>query len=553
MDAFFLKQIVSELSAALRGALVSKIHQPNELEIVLTLWTGREELRLLVCADPDNPRLHLTTRKAPNPPAPPRFCQYLRKHLEGMRIASFSLAPYDRSVRIDFQSFRPDAEHERTTLYAELFGRRANLIYVDGDGAILLPLRVESRRESRSREIAPGQPYQPPPPLTRALLPQITREDAARIHATGSSGLPRELLNSIAGLNPELAREAAQRGNDSPEALFEALSELARRYEENDFSPGVATLSDGKRRLLPFPCPAAGFADFQPFPTANEAADRFYSEVAENHELAVLRQKLRSRIAALLKKERHKLENVGGDEERLVEGLEGGARGETLKNNLGELSKGMTSFLGVPLDAALSPVENMNRYFRLARKAKNAIEIVRKRKREVTESVYYIESLEANLNAARTRDELIAVRQELSASFSPRAKKTSARKKEGRRADSPRPAIPQVESVEFRGFTILVGRNNTGNDRIVKDSSPDDLWLHTQGIPGSHVLIKQPPGKEIPGDVIEEGARLAVLHSKAKGSSNVPVFLAFARHVSKFKGAKPGLVRIAKYQTVNVK
>jgi predicted ribosome quality control (RQC) complex YloA/Tae2 family protein len=111
-----------------------------------------------------------------------------------------------------------------------------------------------------------------------------------------------------------------------------------------------------------------------------------------------------------------------------------------------------------------------------------------------------------------------------------------------------------VDRVEAAGYTILVGRNNAGNDRIVKElASPADLWLHAQGIPGSHVLVKVKPGEATPRGVIEEAARLAVLHSKAKGSSNVPVFLAEARHVSKFKGAKPGLVRIAKYRTVSVR
>ncbi len=121
MDAFLLKQVVSELSATLPGALVSRVHQPADREIVLVLWTGHGEKRLLLSADPENCRLHLTTRRSPNPAVPPRFCQYLRRHLEGMRVASLALAPYDRSVRIDFSSSRPDAEHERTTLYAELF------------------------------------------------------------------------------------------------------------------------------------------------------------------------------------------------------------------------------------------------------------------------------------------------------------------------------------------------------------------------------------------------------------------------------------------------
>jgi predicted ribosome quality control (RQC) complex YloA/Tae2 family protein len=67
------------------------------------------------------------------------------------------------------------------------------------------------------------------------------------------------------------------------------------------------------------------------------------------------------------------------------------------------------------------------------------------------------------------------------------------------------------------------------------------------------VLVKKPAGAEVPPAAIEEAARLAVLHSKARGSSNVPVFLAVARDVGKFKGAKPGLVRIAAYTTINVR
>jgi len=551
MDAFLLKQVISELAAELPGALVSKVYQPGEKEIVLELW-GRGEKRLLLSADPELCRIHLTTRKTPNPPSPPRFCQFLRKHLEGMRIAGFSVAPYDRSVRIDFVSSRPDAEHAKTSLYAELFGRHANLIYVDDEGTILEPLRTVSDEESRIREVVPGIPYRPLPRPARVFLPDVTRDDTVRIFASGWEGIPKALQDNVAGLGREVAHEAATRGQEGPDALHEVLRDLVRRYEESDFAPGIGTLAGGKRRILPFPCPAAGFVDFLPFPTANTAADAFYAEVAEAREIAVLRQQVKTRIAALLKKERHKLENVGGDEERLVSGLQGTARGETLKANLGGLKKGVVSFEGIPLDPAKTPVENMNRYFRLARKAKGATGIVRKRKREVAESVYYLESLEGPLESARTRDDVVAVRQELSSSFPSRVK-PSTKKKSGRK-DAPRPVIPQVEKIEFRGYTILVGRNNVGNDRIIKElSAPDDLWLHAQGIPGSHVLVKRLAGKEVSREVIEEAARLAVYHSKAKGSRNTPVFLAEARHVSKFKGAKPGLVRIAKYTTISVR
>jgi predicted ribosome quality control (RQC) complex YloA/Tae2 family protein len=194
----------------------------------------------------------------------------------------------------------------------------------------------------------------------------------------------------------------------------------------------------------------------------------------------------------------------------------------------------------------------MKRYFLLFKKAKRAEEIVRTRKREAAEAVYYLESMEGQLAAAESGEELQAVRQELTQAFA--LKKTRAGGKRPRRPEAVTPVLPQVDRREFSGYTILVGRNNTGNDRIVKElAAPSDLWLHAQGIPGSHVLVKVKPEEATPREVVEEAARLAVLHSKAKGSPNVPVFLAEARHVSKFKGAKPGLVRIAKYRTVSVR
>jgi predicted ribosome quality control (RQC) complex YloA/Tae2 family protein len=552
MDAFLLKQIVAELSGELRGALISKVHQPAEKEIVLTLWTGREEKRLLLSADPEACRIHLSTRKVPNPPSPPRFCQFLRRHLEGMRIEGLSVAPFDRLVRMEFIATRPDALHRRTTLYTELYGRHANLIYVDEGGTILEPLREVPTEESRIREVAAGIPYRPLPRPERIFLPDFTLADAERVCALSFESFPRTLQQEISGLGQELAREAAERGEGGPADLYAAIREFVRRYEESDFSPGIGTLPSGKKRLLPFPCPAAGFTGFTPFAGANAAADAYHSEAAATRELAVLRQQLRSRISALLKKERHKLENVGGDEERLAEGLKGGEHGEILKAHLQELRKGMTEVAGIPLDPAKTPVENMNRYFLLHKKANRAVDIVRKRKREVAETVYYLESLEGQLAAAEIREELIAVRQELSQAFAPKKARKNGKKQ--RRQDAPKPVVPQVDRMEFAGYTILVGKNNVGNDRIVKElAAPGDLWLHAQGIPGSHVLIKVKPKEETPPDVIEEAARLAVLHSKARGQSNVPVFLAEARHVSKFKGARPGLVRIARYRTINIR
>ncbi|HEY3489252.1 MAG TPA: NFACT RNA binding domain-containing protein [Candidatus Deferrimicrobiaceae bacterium] len=556
MDSFLVRQVVSELSRELPGALVSKVHQPSARDLVLVLWTGRADRLLLLSADPALCRIHLVARKPHNPQTPLRFCRYLRRHLEGMRIERFDLAPFDRSVRIDFASTRTDALHARTSLYAELFGRHANLIYVDGDGTILEPLRAVPTEESAIREVAAGVPYRPLPKPARIFLPEFSLEDAESVLAAGRlEGAGRALQRVVTGLGRELADEAAAAGGDDPAGLLRAVRDLSRRYESGESRPCIGMPPSGKARLLPFPCPAAGFVSFESFPSANEAADRFFGGVTAERDAATLRQQIASRLGTLLRKARHTLEKVEGDEARLREGLAGGAHGETLKYALGQIRKGMTDFQGVPLDPSKSPVENMERYFRLAKKAKGAAGIVRNRLRDLSEEVFYLESLEAQLAEAETIEALMAIRQELTESISAKGHGGSQKAKPKTvKAKPAAPLVPQVERIDFRGWTLFVGRNNVGNDRIVRElASPDDLWLHAQGIPGSHVLVKRPAGAEVPAEVIEEAARLAVLHSKARGSSNVPVFLAAARDVSKFKGAKPGLVRIASYTTINVR
>ena len=79
-----------------------------------------------------------------------------------------------------------------------------------------------------------------------------------------------------------------------------------------------------------------------------------------------------------------------------------------------------------------------------------------------------------------------------------------------------------------------------------------DMWLHTQTITGSHVIIAA-NGREIPDRTIEEAAIIAAVNSRGRGSNLVPVDYCLARYVKKPSGAKPGKVIFSNYQTAFVK
>ena len=114
-----------------------------------------------------------------------------------------------------------------------------------------------------------------------------------------------------------------------------------------------------------------------------------------------------------------------------------------------------------------------------------------------------------------------------------------------------RPSKPR----EFRstaGLRILVGRSNRQNDHLTtKIADHRDIWLHTQKIHGSHVILCT-NGAEPDEQSLLEAAMLAAYYSQGRESSKVPVDYTPVRYVKKPNGAKPGMVTYTTYKTMYV-
>jgi predicted ribosome quality control (RQC) complex YloA/Tae2 family protein len=123
-------------------------------------------------------------------------------------------------------------------------------------------------------------------------------------------------------------------------------------------------------------------------------------------------------------------------------------------------------------------------------------------------------------------------------------------------ADDPWRAERFVDRYETSGFEILVGRSAAENDRLsLREARPTDVWLHAAGYAGSHVVVRAREGKtgEVPREVIEQAALLAIRHSKARNAGGkVPVHICRGRDVSKRRGAPPGQVVLARYDTLRI-
>jgi predicted ribosome quality control (RQC) complex YloA/Tae2 family protein len=80
----------------------------------------------------------------------------------------------------------------------------------------------------------------------------------------------------------------------------------------------------------------------------------------------------------------------------------------------------------------------------------------------------------------------------------------------------------KMRTVEIDDYTVIIGENAKENDELVKESAPNDIWLHLENMSSAHIVIKT-NDKEPPKRVINMAASLFARYSpkKVTGRYNV--------------------------------
>lgn len=162
LDAICLTAVAAELRRAVIGGKVDKIYQPTRDEVVLHMRTGQGNVRMLLSANPQHPRAHLTETPRENPDTPPMFCMLLRKYFLGGRILAITQPSMERLLEFQFETLSELGDRVERRLVLECIGRKANLIMLDGEGRITDCLRRVEGDLSARRPLMPGMFYQAP-------------------------------------------------------------------------------------------------------------------------------------------------------------------------------------------------------------------------------------------------------------------------------------------------------------------------------------------------------------------------------------------------------
>ena len=571
IDAVFLESLRCELQEQLLACRVDKVQQPERDTILLSMRGPNGGGKLLLTASPNHPRIQLTSLSFENPAQPPMFCMLLRKHLTGGRLVSISQPPLERLVELTFDCIDEMGTPCQKKLILEIMGRNSNLILTGADGRILDCLRRVDFEMSEQRQVLPGLYYHLPPTQGKRSPWDASEEELRALLCAQKTQKMADsfLLETFGGLSPLLCRELAYAVFGQVDLDLSQLTDVQREDAAGKLFAALDRLHTGKRtpvilvrdeRPWDFTCVPIrqyeGLIAQEPQPSFSALLDTFYAKRDSLERMRQKTQALRKTLTNLHNRTARKLANQQKELEATFDREHLRRLGDIVTANLHAILRGQARLtavdfydpemkeIDIPLNPAISPQQNAAKFYKDYQKAKTAEKVLTEQIAKGEAELSYLASVLDELSRVESERDMQDIRQELTEGGYLR--ETGQKKKM---------KLPASKPMVFRssdGFEILVGRNNRQNDLLTcKLAQKQDIWLHTQKIHGSHVIIACAP--ETPPDrTVTEAMQLAVYFSQAREGQNVPVDYTRVKNVKKPAGAKPGMVIYDHYSTAVV-
>lgn len=212
--------------------------------------------------------------------------------------------------------------------------------------------------------------------------------------------------------------------------------------------------------------------------------------------------------------------------------------GDLMKTHLGDpppIVKGERAVLDyasgnvvrIPSDPKLSPIEQVEKFFSLAKRRGRRAEEASSRIEAFTEQ---LERAEAQLAKPPQEGDWPGLEafERAANILPPSATPRAAKKQLG--------GWSGKTFLSRDGLAILVGRSRDENLELTfKRARGNDLWLHVRGRPGAHVVVLLQPGKSAPLETLLDAATLAVYYSGGESWGKTEVDYAFKKYVKRIR------------------
>jgi predicted ribosome quality control (RQC) complex YloA/Tae2 family protein len=206
--------------------------------------------------------------------------------------------------------------------------------------------------------------------------------------------------------------------------------------------------------------------------------------------------------------------------------------------------------LAVKLNPELTPLENAQRYFDKAKKAKAGSATVNEQIQRISTDLAAIDSILLNLEEAESLDQIKDLQAESRKRNWLHQQRAPTTKKEERPYEGHRIR----ELLGPQGLKILYGETATANDYLtLRVAKQNDYWLHIRAGVSAHVIIQTGNHPEkVSRETLMFAAKIAVQNSPQKHAGYVPVDYTLKKYVRKPKGAPVGTALYTHEKTLHV-
>ena len=570
-DSTMLSRICTELQETLLGRQVRRVVATGKLEVAMETSTQGSAPWLVLCGHSEFGRVHLAEDVEPRPDIHSPLANVMRRYLRGAIIQRIEQINFDRLLRIEFANAQRLGPESGCTLIAEVMGRHGNVLLLDDEGIILECLKHVPAGVNRYRQSLPGLKYVEPPhfgkrdPFTvnAAEVRQIAGQADPNIDFAqwfrnnfhgGSDIFVAEIAARI-GITPD--RQLETLGKGWPDRLFEAVAELHKLIH----TPGEAYICrrKGTDTLFAYPFAPKSQPDLVAAPVRDlsTALEQTCRQLQQRRRSRQLREQLLHAASKQLdhvltraRKRKVALKSVSdADKYRKW--------GELILAHLNEIpprAEEITvtdyysedqSDITIKLDPDRSPQQVAQHYFKRYKRAQRLSDHLPRLLKLDRIQQDYLEGLLHQIENAEQLADLEELRQEMMDQGILQPPKR----------EQPRPGKRDLPSYQSQdGYLVVYGKTGQQNDEVVRQASPDDIWLHVQRGPGGHVVIKT-GGRpdDVPESTIIEAAQHAAALSRQAQSPKVEVDYTQVKHLNKPTGGPPGFVYYRNFKTLLVR
>ncbi len=501
---YFLRQLSRQLKKELKGFRIGEIFSQAKNELVISLYTEKEERFIKAHLDPSFcclsfPEVFNRAR---------RNSVDLFNQIIGREIVDIIQIDQDRSFYLKF--------HDKFLLLFKMHSNRSNVVLIHKEKII----EVFKNNLKQDFQIQINN-----------LSNHISTDRASFENAGGKY---KKLIPTF-GKSFDLYFENKNYDQLELEEQYKCLITLLEYLNAPVFI--IHYGEGGLPKLNLFELNSTDLRYQEPIETLNAFYKRYISSFRLEKEKSILRNSLGKQI----KKSESYISKSSLKLEKLLSASNYKNIGDLIMANLHIIKPHSTEIeindfytqkpVKIHLKSMLSPQLNAEKYYKKAKNQRIEIDTIKKN----------IESRKVRVTELKKQIDDLGQISELKHL----GKKTKIKSKQTERP---------YQIVHFMDYEILIGKNAVKNEKLTfQIAGKEDLFLHAKDTSGSHVVIKRKSNQNFPKKVIEKAASFAAFYSKNKSETLCRVLYTPKKYVRKAKGAPAGTVIVEREKVILAK